>query len=112
AAAVACDRGPESAASHRRSRPPHGRADAEDRKSTRLNSSHVSISYAVFCLKKKNLSKVQTDFLSKDISKISQHNIAHRPLLIYLTYANKSLISTITYLITEHIPAIVNTLQL
>src|SRR5437868_15423098 len=26
-----------------------------DRKSTRLNSSHVSISYAVFCLKKKNL---------------------------------------------------------
>src|SRR5207249_7421636 len=26
-----------------------------DRKSTRLNSSHVSISYAVFCLKKKNV---------------------------------------------------------
>src|SRR5699024_11950290 len=26
-----------------------------DRKSTRLNSSHVSISYAVFCLKKKNI---------------------------------------------------------
>src|SRR5436309_4972283 len=26
---------------------------AEDRKSTRLNSSHVKISYAVFCLKKK-----------------------------------------------------------
>src|SRR5690242_21000672 len=29
-----------------------GRADG-DRKSTRLNSSHMSISYAVFCLKKK-----------------------------------------------------------
>src|SRR5437868_8788280 len=29
----------------------------EDRKSTRLNSSHVSISYAVFCLKKKNYKK-------------------------------------------------------
>src|SRR5690625_5490156 len=27
---------------------------SEDRKSTRLNSSHVAISYAVFCLKKKN----------------------------------------------------------
>src|SRR5436309_11033495 len=27
--------------------------DAADRKSTRLNSSHVKISYAVFCLKKK-----------------------------------------------------------
>src|SRR3712207_9088292 len=35
-----------------------GRAQAqgvpEDRKSTRLNSSHANISYAVFCLKKKN----------------------------------------------------------
>src|SRR5207253_4400864 len=29
-------------------------APVEDRKSTRLNSSHVAISYAVFCLKKKN----------------------------------------------------------
>src|SRR5699024_11842741 len=28
--------------------------DNQDRKSTRLNSSHVSISYAVFCLKKKS----------------------------------------------------------
>src|SRR5690606_40710738 len=28
--------------------------DRRDRKSTRLNSSHVKISYAVFCLKKKN----------------------------------------------------------
>src|SRR3989442_10967630 len=30
---------------------------ARDRKSTRLNSSHVRISYAVFCLKKKNTSE-------------------------------------------------------
>src|SRR3712207_7538639 len=29
-----------------------------DRKSTRLNSSHANISYAVFCLKKKNYSSV------------------------------------------------------
>src|SRR5690625_6308051 len=29
----------------------------EDRKSTRLNSSHVAISYAVFCLKKNNIFK-------------------------------------------------------
>src|SRR5439155_23520922 len=43
---------------------PRGRVPAEqehlaaatpDRKSTRLNSSHVAISYAVFCLKKKNI---------------------------------------------------------
>src|SRR5258705_2569466 len=33
-----------------------GRAAGLDRKSTRLNSSHLGISYAVFCLKKKNRS--------------------------------------------------------
>src|SRR5690349_23865134 len=32
-----------------------------DRKSTRLNSSHVEISYAVFCLKKKKKKKKKTD---------------------------------------------------
>src|SRR3712207_8857481 len=31
-----------------------------DRKSTRLNSSHANISYAVFCLKKKNNKKIIT----------------------------------------------------
>src|SRR5699024_11401819 len=34
--------------------PEERRERALDRKSTRLNSSHVSISYAVFCLKKKS----------------------------------------------------------
>src|SRR3712207_7081465 len=38
-----------------RSRPPGGRE--VDRKSTRLNSSHANISYAVFCLKKKKNKK-------------------------------------------------------
>src|SRR5258707_11699595 len=33
-----------------------GGVEVEDRKSTRLNSSHANISYAVFCLKKKNKS--------------------------------------------------------
>src|SRR5258707_11320692 len=32
----------------------HALNKAKDRKSTRLNSSHANISYAVFCLKKKN----------------------------------------------------------
>src|SRR3712207_9338791 len=35
-------------------RPPEKRFRPSDRKSTRLNSSHANISYAVFCLKKKN----------------------------------------------------------
>src|SRR3712207_8501385 len=42
---------PESSVGHR-SRP-GGYQRAADRKSTRLNSSHANISYAVFCLKKK-----------------------------------------------------------
>src|SRR5690348_17765782 len=37
------------------SRPPGSRSCFRDRKSTRLNSSHPSISYAVFCLKKKKI---------------------------------------------------------
>src|SRR2546430_9101133 len=35
-----------------------GKAGQRDRKSTRLNSSHSQISYAVFCLKKKNNNKL------------------------------------------------------
>src|SRR5437868_12082728 len=35
--------------------PSHAATGRRDRKSTRLNSSHVSISYAVFCLKKKKI---------------------------------------------------------
>src|SRR5687768_18001549 len=34
--------------------------DGQDRKSTRLNSSHGYISYAVFCLKKKKKTKIKT----------------------------------------------------
>src|SRR5436309_8572122 len=40
----------------RRRRTGRRRARRRDRKSTRLNSSHVKISYAVFCLKKKTTS--------------------------------------------------------
>src|SRR3989442_11115930 len=39
----------------RRPSPPRPVASTQDRKSTRLNSSHVRISYAVFCLKKKKV---------------------------------------------------------
>src|SRR5436305_3604351 len=38
-----------------------------DRKSTRLNSSHVRISYAVFCLKKKNLENYISNTLLKEM---------------------------------------------
>src|SRR5439155_25025012 len=45
---------------------PTGRHDCErDRKSTRLNSSHVAISYAVFCLKKKKKKRTISDGADK-----------------------------------------------
>src|SRR3989442_7608399 len=51
-------RGTEARAAHKGDPPRRELVDhhvtATDRKSTRLNSSHVRISYAVFCLKKKN----------------------------------------------------------
>src|SRR5436305_11220186 len=58
----------------------HRTADGEDRKSTRLNSSHVRISYAVFCLKKK---KVQSSLTINKTSKIIQTcllNSFHQPI--------------------------------
>src|SRR5438874_4970134 len=52
--------GSESNAGHGRG-DDEARADHRDRKSTRLNSSHVEISYAVFCLKKKRISKLRVE---------------------------------------------------
>src|SRR5256885_11847322 len=40
----------------------------QDRKSTRLNSSHLVISYAVFCLKKKKTEKSTTKYRSTELS--------------------------------------------
>src|SRR5690349_21970300 len=42
-----------------------GRASRRDRKSTRLNSSHVEISYAVFCLKKKKKNERRKKIIKK-----------------------------------------------
>src|SRR5690625_6464545 len=39
--------------------------DGRDRKSTRLNSRHVAISYAVFCLKKKNKNAIINNLMEK-----------------------------------------------
>src|SRR3989338_10986936 len=52
----------------------YGTTAERDRKSTRLNSSHSSISYAVFCLKKNNVHKRRLVICMKDnkLSKLSQ----------------------------------------
>src|SRR2546422_5401338 len=46
---------------------------SQDRKSTRLNSSHGYISYAVFCLKKKKTRKKDTRSLSKSMPTDHKH---------------------------------------
>src|SRR5262245_64463837 len=62
--ARACRGGGGAPRSPDRRRPP--RPPRQDRKSTRLNSSHLGISYAVFCLKKKKKKEHTT-------SKFTQH---------------------------------------
>src|SRR3712207_8818937 len=48
------------------------RQQQADRKSTRLNSSHANISYAVFCLKKKNKELTHTNRLRQTETSRSQ----------------------------------------
>src|SRR5690625_6174683 len=50
------------------------RTRVQDRKSTRLNSSHVAISYAVFCLKKKTNTKMTQRRLSNTSTYIRRLN--------------------------------------
>src|SRR5690349_23476898 len=55
-----------------------------DRKSTRLNSSHVEISYAVFCLKKKKKKKKKYN-LSKNKKKKQRNKETHKKHVILTT---------------------------
>src|SRR5256885_3810374 len=48
--------------------------EAEDRKSTRLNSSHLVISYAVFCLKKKKSIMLVYGLRRNDSPHVGAHN--------------------------------------
>src|SRR5690242_20838168 len=52
-----------------------GDEQGADRKSTRLNSSHMSISYAVFCLKKKKKTKKNTTRTKKKCEKKKRKHI-------------------------------------
>src|SRR2546430_9461240 len=50
----------------------NGSGDPKDRKSTRLNSSHSQISYAVFCLKKK---KIQYKSAAQQVKSLAQSRV-------------------------------------
>src|SRR5947208_11250144 len=60
----------------------------EDRKSTRLNSSHQIISYAVFCLKKKKKKKIKISMsLKKQQTKLRKHYTHNKDERVILTRA-------------------------
>src|SRR5438477_7723365 len=66
----------------RRRQPPRRRSTHSplkmlDRKSTRLNSSHMSISYAVFCLKKKKKKNRPPDKNRKELQQTLQTTYTH-----------------------------------
>src|SRR2546422_7871614 len=54
---------------------PQGNIFVSDRKSTRLNSSHGYISYAVFCLKKKKKNTTKQSCYSKSRYTMSTHDL-------------------------------------
>src|SRR5207302_6217083 len=65
---------------------------ARDRKSTRLNSSHVKISYAVFCLKKKKMisyllvvEQHRTQIVIHALLKCQQENLYHEQNLTHIS---------------------------
>src|SRR5690606_39508292 len=65
---------PDGQALHRERSAKKDGAIFRDRKSTRLNSSHVKISYAVFCLKKKKKKKTNTTKRRNKHEKISKYD--------------------------------------
>src|SRR5579859_8227969 len=59
-------------------RGPRGGPDHDlDRKSTRLNSSHSQISYAVFCLKKKKKQHIHSPYIQKNKNHSTRDNHHH-----------------------------------
>src|SRR5256885_4298818 len=56
--------------------PGHLHGDGQDRKSTRLNSSHLVISYAVFCLKKKKHQDSRTQAVMPEYDQMTRTALA------------------------------------
>src|SRR5690242_21620081 len=60
--------------------------ESADRKSSRLNSSHMSISYAVFCLKKKNKKQIKYTIIYQNINYCNPHFEGYYTVITYDTY--------------------------
>src|SRR5437868_9680770 len=72
------DRDRDRAGHHRDAGVAHGTIPRRDRKSTRLNSSHVSISYAVFCLKKKKSNFANPTLVPDHLNELANFVHHHR----------------------------------
>src|SRR5438445_8857466 len=69
----------------RRGRSRGGPLHLRDRKSTRLNSSHANISYAVFCLKKKNKQEGLGEIANRR-NVVSDRLLPHRERIKYIDH--------------------------
>src|SRR5256884_3270095 len=84
-------------------RTPSGRLEHIDRKSTRLNSSHGYISYAVFCLKKKNIPfSLISGQRQQYIHVTNPRNSTYIPLTTQYTISSYTKASQSSYLYTMH----------
>src|SRR2546430_5186299 len=86
-------------------KPRRGPRVVTDRKSTRLNSSHSQISYAVFCLKKKknHVNRHSVTFAFSSFHKQLQNSRQHI-LTVVPSYNCESISSGISILHVKHIP--------
>src|SRR2546430_11601267 len=76
--------------SHRRTASSSSPRPSSDRKSTRLNSSHSQISYAVFCLKKKKELRqpLANPFEPFDLRRARKQPVTHQSENHWVTYRN------------------------
>src|SRR2546430_6836168 len=76
--------------------PLHG---IRDRKSTRLNSSHSQISYAVFCLKKKNKQMSDVHFGQKFSNRILRIDSLYRLtiIIIHIIWVRETAVTNLMY---------------
>src|SRR3989337_337981 len=78
-----------------------GQKSALNRKSTRLNSSHGRISYAVFCLKKKKKSRPQTRMQEGRAHEHLAEPVIYRPLLRYCASLRTDLIFYLAFFLAQ-----------
>src|SRR2546426_769548 len=81
-----------------------GKDISVDRKSTRLNSSHLVISYAVFCLKKKKQCDEATSASYRRLVRIGCISVPHRLFLIFFFFNDTATTEIYTLSLHDALP--------